>query len=654
MQLTLNKLKQLIKEVIEEGKQERQWISQRPEEEKAIWHSAEQQGMKVSDMSWIVNVKQEEELEDIIPFVIKFRNPQIQQKLKDNGMSVDLNINNYPTTDELAVKVSDAEEILKQNKIKKDPNDFYKTTFKDQEQIETLGKVGNWTILYPKTKEGSISSDFPRNTSWCTTKSDGQNLFDCYKIRSPLIYVNDYTRTPNFTDKKDLDSRLSIGFNQASEPILNGKAGSESVDSNNDGLTKEKLKNILGDNYEEIMRIATEKAREIKMKGNKNVGRAAKSLIFFKNVVKDYESNNAAFYASEIVKSDQITHEVYKYIFRNFIVGEYQYPNLKVQDLISSKAFTEDEVPQLYNFLKQTGMSGHGTVHAEWDKFMKNPKIPLNIIEDFIIKVNPKDKYTTNEMKNLRSYLIENSSLNLKFMEDLLDSGEKYTIQSVLKNKNITSEIIRSFLNNNDLDESTLSNIARNLNTPIDILRDLYEKYKQKGLNQIIYSMMANDSTPVDIVKEILKSFPNLITQLAKETSKPEYMQLILKSDNEEAKQDLCYNENVTPEIVVELFKQNDPETIYYAVASPKMPKEILSHLYNSEDSNIRASVAQNPNTPIEILLKLINDPDEEVRETLSYNPTFQAYENNNIQERKIKKSKNLANPIIISKTQRK
>ena len=73
MKLTLNKLKLLIEEVIEEGKQERQWISQRPEEERAIWQTAEEKGMKVSDMSWVVKVKtKEEELEEIILLVLKY------------------------------------------------------------------------------------------------------------------------------------------------------------------------------------------------------------------------------------------------------------------------------------------------------------------------------------------------------------------------------------------------------------------------------------------------------------------------------------------------------------------------------------------------------------------------------------------------------
>ncbi len=117
--------------------------------------------------------------------------------------------------------------------------------------MECLGKVGNWEVLMPKAMLGSISCDISGDdTTWCTTKQDGQNLFYSYVGRRAgedvtLFYVMDYTRTPKMGKGKsgeilcikDCDARLAIGWDQDGIR-LDGKRGGLSVNAVNKGLVK--------------------------------------------------------------------------------------------------------------------------------------------------------------------------------------------------------------------------------------------------------------------------------------------------------------------------------------------------------------------------------------------------------------------------------
>ena len=72
MKLGARLLKQLILEVLDEGKQERKWVKLQPEEEQESWLSAEQQGSKLSDLAWNKKVKGGDPIEDINRDVLQY------------------------------------------------------------------------------------------------------------------------------------------------------------------------------------------------------------------------------------------------------------------------------------------------------------------------------------------------------------------------------------------------------------------------------------------------------------------------------------------------------------------------------------------------------------------------------------------------------
>ena len=192
-----------------------------------------------------------------------FFDPQVQTIVKENGFPTDLNKRNYPTVNELRRVISQVEALIDSRKEKSVPAI---KPIDDPNQVEKLAQVGPWTILLPKTVTGSTACDISgHDTTWCTTKTRGQNLFLSYVGRERddiiLFYVMDYSRTPddpheyrNEACMANNDSRLSIGFHNG-VPVLDGQSGGLSVDASNAGLTADDLKsdNCLGEHYDKII-----------------------------------------------------------------------------------------------------------------------------------------------------------------------------------------------------------------------------------------------------------------------------------------------------------------------------------------------------------------------------------------------------------------
>ena len=315
MKLDGKLLKKLILEVIEEGRQEKKWIAQQPKEEQEQWLSAEQQGLKLSDLAWIKKVRGGEPIQDIVGDVLYFRRQDVQKKLKDNGFETNLSKKTYPTVNDLRrliKNVSDAEESdVKYDEILRDPS-----------QVELLGKVGNWEILMPLTQRGSVACDISgKDTTWCTQKKSGQNLFYSYVGRKNediiLFYVMDYSRTPNL-EGKDADARLSIGFAEG-KPVLKGQSGGLSVDAENNGLTNSHLKSYLGNDYSEIMNTLQAKAIQIGSKhpAKEMIKKAAQNILLLKQMAKDYKEEERRDFYKQILKQDKISSKVLAFLAKD-------------------------------------------------------------------------------------------------------------------------------------------------------------------------------------------------------------------------------------------------------------------------------------------------------------------------------------------------
>mgnify|MGYP001189654949 FL=1 len=246
------------------------------------------------------------EINFIVKAINEFRKPKHQAILKSNGYPTNLSTRTY--SDILALvsvnaqvdSAIKAKEAAKRRKKSGDAGLNY-----DPTSVDFIGDFGPWTVLMPNTVEGSISCDMStaRTTTWCTTKSAGENLFNQYVGNisededTILFYVMDYNRVPDNPKLQrekaatyNNDSRMSIGF-RGGEPQLTGAHGSLSVDASNAGLTEKVVKDKLGIFYQPIMFAMTKKARIVGTNhpAKQIMRNAAQNLLVLKQIIKDYK-----------------------------------------------------------------------------------------------------------------------------------------------------------------------------------------------------------------------------------------------------------------------------------------------------------------------------------------------------------------------------
>lgn len=323
------KLRIIKDESLEEGRREKDWIKLQPKEEQVEWEFIELDGVKLSDMAWIKARRGDKEIAEVAEYVIKFREDSVQKKLKDNGYDTNLSKKNPKHTFEYLKKMIDMIDQASESDKK------YDEIIKDPSQVEFIGKVGSWEVLMPKTQRGSISCDISgEDTTWCTTKKDGQNLFYSYVGRTvtdiTLFYVMDYTRTPKMGKGKsgeilcikDCDARLAIGWDQ-NGIRLDGKRGGLSVNAGNEGLTLtgedsssdsiiasifdssewKEIEQLMNDAWESIDKGRLHPAKEMLQK-------AAGNLILLKQLTKDYKKEEKKDFFKMILDQESISHDV--------------------------------------------------------------------------------------------------------------------------------------------------------------------------------------------------------------------------------------------------------------------------------------------------------------------------------------------------------
>ena len=181
-----------------------------------------------------------EPLEDIIPLVLIYEEKETQDLINlyrndpDVTMIVSPDIHQYKT-------IKDLNDLITFLRPPQFEGDF-------DENVDVLGKVGEWKIFFPKTMKGSMMCDPNDETTWCTVRKSGGNLFLSY-VADPnsdvtLYYIVSQDKQRRMNNK---NSWFSIGYRDG-EIELEGEDGSISVDGDNEGLTLEILEEKFAEN----------------------------------------------------------------------------------------------------------------------------------------------------------------------------------------------------------------------------------------------------------------------------------------------------------------------------------------------------------------------------------------------------------------------
>jgi len=115
-----------------------------------------------------------------------------------------------------------------------------------------LGQFGDWKVEVPLTMKAACQ--LGKGTDWCIARTKAANLFMRY-VEQPNMVLIILTRK-GVDSKEDPTAKLNVGFKESS-PVFErapGILGGVTVDAANEGLTEERLKEILGQQYQPIMR----------------------------------------------------------------------------------------------------------------------------------------------------------------------------------------------------------------------------------------------------------------------------------------------------------------------------------------------------------------------------------------------------------------
>ena len=196
------------------------------------------------------------------------RDQAFVEKLSEKGISID-KINNMQE-----LSVDDMEFILEKYDDNKETS--INTTNVEIKPEEFVGKVGEWNIWLPSSQETSAKiagyddETMQPNTTWCTARTRGSNLFYRYISRGDVISFLFYIIKDNPSGDNDW---LSLGFTGNSKNGLSsikpyyGKDGGLTVNKANKGLRESDFNTILGSNKEEIFSLIMKKINDL---GGKN------------------------------------------------------------------------------------------------------------------------------------------------------------------------------------------------------------------------------------------------------------------------------------------------------------------------------------------------------------------------------------------------
>ena len=538
MKLGARLLKQLILEVLEEGKQERKWVKLQPEEEQESWLSAEQQGLKLSDLAWIKKVRGGEPIEDIIGDVLYFRKQDIQKKLKDNGFETNLSTKHYKSVTDLRRLLMDTQEA--DDLDSKDDN-----ALQDSNQVQTLGKVGKWSILMPITQRGSIACDIStKDTTWCTTKSKGQNLFYSYVGRKDediiLFYVMDYSRTPNLTGK-DADARLSIGFLNG-QPVLKGQSGGLSVNAENNGVTEAGLRAYLGSDYDRIMSILQDKANEVGTDhpAKLMLKKAAQNPRLLKKLVKDYKPEEKLDFYNQVLEQEDISPGVLLFLSRD--------ESIEIRQIVAKNPSTP---PEALLVLSKDEAIIIRRIVAE------NPNTPIQVLLDL-----SKDKVV-----GVRSSVASNPNTPTEALLVLSKNKDRRTIRkSLAKNPSTPPEALLVLAK--DEDDEVKESVAENPNTSLEALLVLAEDWNR----YVRMSVISNPNTP-----------PEILLALSKDESKL-------------VREDVASSPNTPLEALLALANDRSGDVRTRVAKNPNTPPEVLLALSKDINQRVRSGLNNNPN----------------------------------------------------------
>jgi 3-methyladenine DNA glycosylase AlkC len=479
-----------------------------------------------------------------------------------------------------------------------------------------LGTFGDWIVAMPHTVESSCQ--LGKGTTWCTAATETQNLFLSYVGRSDEDIILYYIMKKGVDSRQDVTAKLSVGFVNG-KPVLEGQDGGVSVDADNEGLTPQRLKGILGNQYDPIMDAMEIHAEEIRgvHPARKQMAKIAKDPNLYQKYTKNLEGYEREDFADIILDYKSLSPEVFRIML----------PDLEGRETISKLARNPNTSPEILKILASYKNRYLKRAVA------KNPNTPP---EAFIKLANDDDEY-------VRVAVAKNPSTPLEVSLELLNNLEPRIKRTIAKDPDTTTELLSALASDDDL--LVREAVAANDNTPQKILVKLAD-----DSNELVReTVAANENTPPDVLRK-LASDPEenvRVISLGNPNMPPDVLRELANDEDQDVKLEIAHNPN-TPIDVLKMFATDDDKYVRVgAVQNPSLPTEVsLKLLKDEKDVYVLKWIARSPNASLEILKGLASHPNEDVRRAVRSNPNYKKL---NLQEtnRKTKMTKDSLDKII-------
>ena len=444
-------------------------------------------------------------------------------------------------------------------------------------ELGKLAEKNGWGLYMPHSTEASCElgkTGGRRDTVWCTTRTEGQNLFLDYSGGIDRDVILFYVIKKGVNAENDPLAKMSVGFING-QPRFNLGDNSITVDANNKNLTENQFKEVVGEQLAtELLGLMKQKAKEI---GGKHPIKQE-----FQRLVQDPKAYFAKL--DTFAKTEQ--GEEFKI---SFIKQSVKYPKVSEEILLSILGTTYENFDD--NF-------------AIREAIATNPDTPEKIL--FILS---KDKF-----KEIRRFVAKNEKTPIDLLKTLAEDETEWVRAGVAQNEKTPIDLLKTLTE----DDSSLvrAHVAKNENTPSEVLKDLAESYHET----VRVAVAQNKKTPAETLLALATKgdeFDYSVQDAAvKNPSLPvSYINQLLSSQRPWLKSGLARNINTPPEALADMAKTGTSTVRLGVAENESTPPEVLSFLAKDyQEEQIRQMVALNPNTKTEDLIILSKDFDSGVR----------------------------------------
>lgn len=190
-------------------------------------------------------------------------------------------------------------------------------------------------------------------------------------------------------------------------------------------------------------------------------------------------------------------------------------------------------------------------------------------------------------------------------------------IRSLASNINTDQSTLRAILKKSE-DAIALHALARNPSSPIDVLRDLYERG-----SSFYRSLAANPSTPIEILDFLSQEKGGDIRSalLGNPSTSANTLQSLAEVSRDLRSKTFIAKNPSTPPSTLEAYANGDSASLKKAVSSNvNVPDALAESLSKDSCPIIRGAIARNPSISLELLTLLASDSEPWVRSCVACN----------------------------------